>query len=78
MKTVTMLEFRRHANQILQATMRGQRTVLTYRGKPAVRLEPIPPETIAQDDPFYSLDRLAVDNGVSLTNREMDASVYER
>ena len=38
MKTLSMLDFRRNAKQVLEAVRRGERLVLTYRGKPIARL----------------------------------------
>jgi hypothetical protein len=49
---------------------------LTYRGKPAARLEPIVERQITPEDPFYALDRLADAKGASLTNDEIDRIVY--
>ena len=78
MKTVSMLEFRKNASSIIRRAMRGQRMLLTYRGKPVLRLEPIDdPEEPAQDDPFYALAELADAGGESLTNAEIDRILYE-
>lgn len=41
MRTVTMLEFRRNAEGILRRVARGERLVLSHRGRPAARLEPL-------------------------------------
>jgi prevent-host-death family protein len=41
MRTVTMLEFRRDAEGILRRVAKGGRFVLSHRGGPAARLEPI-------------------------------------
>lgn len=75
MKTVSMLDFRRDAERIIGQVQKGQRMILTRRGKPVARLEPIeaaPPHT---DDPFYSLTELA-ESGPSLTNAQIDELVY--
>ena len=74
MKTVSMLELRRDARAIIQRVCRGQRLVLTYRGRQMVRLEPVEVET--PDDGFYELPQLADTEGGSLTNREIDEAVY--
>jgi hypothetical protein len=42
-----------------------------------MRLEPIQEHNISPDDPFYSITRLAIPNGKSLTNEEIDRIVYE-
>lgn len=76
MKTVSLLDFRLHAEKIIAQVKRGQRMVLTYRGKPVVRLEPIIPETVDPDDPFYSLCDLSLSGGNSLTNTQIDDIVY--
>lgn len=78
MKTVTMLEFRRNAQSIIRRAMRGQRTLLTYRGRPVLRLEPVDAgEEPDEDDPFYSLGMLADSKGKALSNEQMDRIVYE-
>ena len=79
MKTVTMLDFRRRAADILGEVAGGHTVTLTYRGKPTVRLEPVRPPAPAKRgavDPFYALDRLAAKDGKSLSNAQMDALVY--
>ena len=57
MRTVTMLEFRRNAEGILRRVARGERFVLSDRGRPAARLEPVPePVTLdAAVDPFLNI-----------------------
>ena len=40
-------------------------------------VEAIFPQTIAQDDPFYTLAELADKGGKSLNNEEMDRIVYD-
>ena len=79
MKTVTMLDFRQRAAEILREVAGGHTVTLSYRGRPAVRLEPVrPPASVKRGavDPFYALDRLAAKDGKSLNNAEMDALVY--
>ena len=51
--------------------------IMTYRGKPIFRLEPILDETIDENDPFYKLALLADEVGDNLSNREMDKILYE-
>ena len=78
--TVTMLEFRQRAAAIVEQVRRGQSVVLTYRGRPAVRLEPMRPEEVAEDDAFYQLSELdqRSDRAApsSIGNREIDRIVY--
>jgi antitoxin (DNA-binding transcriptional repressor) of toxin-antitoxin stability system len=76
LRTISMLDLRQRAETIIGEVKRGQTMVLTYRGRPALRLEPIRPDTAAQDDPFYRLADLADTRGRSLTNGEIDDIVY--
>jgi antitoxin (DNA-binding transcriptional repressor) of toxin-antitoxin stability system len=73
-KTVSVLEFRQHAERIIRQVQKGQRFVLTYRHKPVMRLEPVLAD--AADDPIYALADLAAPRGQSLTNAEIDGAVY--
>lgn len=57
-----MVEFRRDAEAIIKRALQGQRMILTYRGKPVLRLEPIDDEEPSEDDPFYRLPDLAIDD----------------
>ncbi len=61
MKTVTMLQFRRDAEGILRRVARGERFVLSHRGRPAARLEPVdaPQELDPNKDPFLNIGRRA-------------------
>ena len=78
MKTVTMLEFRRHAKAIFARVAKGESLVLTYRGRPVLRLEPLAESDadVADDDPFYSLARFATPSGETISNEQMDRVVY--
>jgi antitoxin (DNA-binding transcriptional repressor) of toxin-antitoxin stability system len=62
MKTVTMLEFRKEAASILRRVGEGERFVLSYRGRPAARLEPITTATSfdSANDPFLTIGRRAI------------------
>ena len=77
MKTITMLEFRKNAGKIIGWARQGQRMVMTYRGKPILRLEPILEESPDENDPFYMLDRLASPKGDNISNEKIDAILYE-
>lgn len=74
MNEITMLELRNNAEEVVRRVRAGQRLVLTYRGKPAMRLEPID-DPVQDDDPFYRLADLAED-GESLTNQRIDEILY--
>ena len=76
MKTVSMLDFRNRAERIIAQVQKGQEMVLTYRGKPVMRLQPLREETAAEDDPFYALSQHADAEGQSLTNQQMDETIY--
>lgn len=75
MKAVSLLDFRRNAERIISQVQKGERLILTRRGKPVARLEPIRNESFAADDPFYSLSELAEPAG-SLSNRRIDEILY--
>ena len=79
MKQISMLAFRRDASRALRAVARGERLILTFRGKPIARLEPIGPASTTPDrnDPVFRIDEFAVDGpGTSLGNAEIDRVVY--
>src|SRR5436189_6163520 len=61
MKTVSMLEFRQNAEGILRRVAKGERLVLSHRGKPAARLEPLSGPSAADpaNDPFLTIVRRA-------------------
>lgn len=77
MKTVSLLEFRKNAEAVLRRVGRGESVVLTRRGRPAARLEPIVDEDGGADDPIYRLPELADKGGRALSNREMDQVIYD-
>jgi prevent-host-death family protein len=77
MEKVTILEFRRDAEAVIRKVRQGKRLILTYRGKPVMRLEPIREQKPDPDDPFYSLGQLSVSDPRSLTNQQIDQIVYE-
>lgn len=75
MKTVSMLDFRLHAEKIIAQVQKGQGVILTRRGKPVARIEPIVEKSADADDPFYSLDQLSVP-GASFSNAQIDDMLY--
>lgn len=75
MKSISMLDFRLDAERIIGQVQKGQRMILTRRGKPVARLEPIEAELPDSDDSFYSLSDLA-DEGASLNNSQIDKLLY--
>ena len=76
METVSMLEFRKNTGTIIRKALQGKRMLLTYRGKPIMRLEPIERGNPGKNDPFYALSALADSGGNSLSNGEMDELIY--
>ena len=79
MRTITMLEFRRNARRALEAVRRGERLLLTYRGEPVARLEPVAAGTseVPEDDPLLNVDDYAVEGpGGALSNDEVDRMIY--
>ncbi len=81
MKTVTMLEFRRDAASIIRTVQTGESLLLTYRGKPAVRLEPVETEAQGPTRSLLSLCDLAKQwdgsaDSTQLTNEDIDRIVY--
>lgn len=76
-KTITMLDLRLKAASILNEVRKGHHFLLTYRGRPVVRLEPVAENRdIEEADPIYRLGELAVDKGESLSNAQIDRIVY--
>jgi len=74
-KTVTIVEFRNNMEATLRRVARGEGVLLTRRGRPVARLEPVLDRKIGLDDPIYSLGALAVD-GESLSNEEIERELY--
>ena len=79
MKTVTMLEFRQDAARVLRRIAEGERFVLSHRGKPAARLEPLhgPPDPIG--DPFLMIAHRAKPSPKGKTKHtDLDKILYGR
>jgi len=77
MEKVSILQFRRDVQAIIRKVRQGRRLILTYRGKPVMRLEPIRERKVAPDDPFYTIAELATVDRRPLGNEEIDQIVYE-
>jgi antitoxin (DNA-binding transcriptional repressor) of toxin-antitoxin stability system len=75
MQTVSLLDFRQDAEQLIARLQKSECMILTQDGKPVARLEPIIDEPVGDNDPFYSLPMLAT-AGESLTNEQIDATIY--
>ena len=76
MKTVTLVEFRKNAEGILRQVQQGQSLILTCRGRPTARLEPIEDMDVRADDPIYHLDSFASGESEALSNEDMDRVIY--
>jgi prevent-host-death family protein len=79
MKTVTMLEFRKNAAGILRRIARGERLVLSHRGRPAARLEPVGPANTLDlnNDPFLTINRRATRSAKGKTrHQDIDRILY--
>ena len=81
MKTITMVELRQNAARVLRRIANGERFVLSHRGKPAARLEPVD-APIAGDpriDPFLTVARRASASPKGRTKHaEIDRILYGR
>ena len=82
MRTVTLLEFRKNAGEILDAVESGGEVVLTRRGKPSVRLTSaimVANGSLPPDDPIFHIDRFVVESRkeTPLDPREIDRLVCE-
>ena len=76
-KTLSLLDFRRNAKRAIASVQRGEHLVLTLRGKPVMRLEPVTDAEVSSDDPFYRLAERPVAGGrESLSNADMDRLIY--
>jgi antitoxin (DNA-binding transcriptional repressor) of toxin-antitoxin stability system len=74
-----MLEFRKDAEGVLRRIAKGERFVLSHRGKPVARLEPLTglSENAAANDPFLTVARRAVPSPKGKTpHGEIDHLLY--
>ena len=76
MTAISLVQFRKDAGGILNRVRQGQSMLLTVRGKPVARLEPIDQKAPA-DDPLYRLAERAVSDGANLSNAQIDRLLYE-
>jgi prevent-host-death family protein len=76
MESVSLVEFRKNAAQVLRRLQQGQSLFLTSRGRPVARLEPVRVEMAREDDPLYHLYEVAAEGGEALSNQEMDGLLY--
>lgn len=79
MKTMTMLEFRKDARKALAAIQRGERLLLTYRGRAVAQLSPVREarQVLPDHDALRRLSAFSVDGpGTRLSNDDIDRTVY--
>jgi antitoxin (DNA-binding transcriptional repressor) of toxin-antitoxin stability system len=79
MKTVTMVQFRQDAEGVLRRIAKGERFLLSHRGKPAARLEPLdaPAPADPATDPFLGIARRAKPSPKGKTKHgEIDRILY--
>ena len=75
-----MLEFRKNAETILRRVRRGERFLLSHRGRAAARLEPVEQlNARANDDPFLTIGSRALPSPKGKTRHaDIDSIVYGR
>jgi len=74
-----MLEFRKNAEGILRRVAQGERFVLSHRGRPAARLEPVQNRRSSDltNDPFLNIARGALPSPKGRTSHaEIDRIIY--
>ncbi len=71
-----MLELRLNTEKIIKLVQSGQSLILTRRGNPVARIEPIKKETQDPIDPFFLLS--GIGKVASLSNAEMDGIIYDK
>ena len=74
MKKISMLELRLNTEKIIKLVQSWQSLILTRRGNPVARIEPIKKETQDPIDPFFLLS--GIGKVASLSNAEMDGIIY--
>ena len=79
MKSVTMLEFRNDAERVLRRVAKGERLILSHRGRPAARLEPLagPSTADPENDPFLNISQRATRSPKGKTrHQDIDRILY--
>lgn len=75
-----MLEFRKNAEAILRRVHRGERFLLSHRGRAAARLEPVEkPTALSTDDPLLTIGSRALPSPKGKTKHaDIDSILYGR
>ena len=79
MSTITMLELRRESAAVLSRLSKGERLILSHRGRPVARLEPVgkADKTDPGADLFLNVGSRAVSAPKGPTgHRDIDAILY--
>lgn len=78
MDKISMLELRRDAEAILRRVGSGESLILTYRGQPALRLEPLETDAVRDGgpDPFFRLAGMIDDTEDHPGNAGIDTLIY--
>jgi len=79
MKTITMVELRNGASDVLSRLSKGERLVLSHRGKPVARLEPFhePAAGAPETDPFLTVGSRATPSRKGPTpHQQIDSVLY--
>lgn len=78
MYTVTMLDLRKHAQEIINRFRRGEQVTLTYRGEEVCTMVPCKKTDAAdiESDPFFDLVG-SIDESRPLTNEQIDEVLYD-
>lgn len=78
MKQVTMLQLRKQAQTILRSVAKGERFVLSHRGKPVAMLQPLPEAApVQENDPFLTIGARATPSPKGPTrHKDIDKILY--
>jgi antitoxin (DNA-binding transcriptional repressor) of toxin-antitoxin stability system len=72
-----MVEFRKNAERILGRVRKGERFLLSHRGHPAARLEPLTGPANLENDPFLTIGRRATPSPKGKTRHsDIDRIIY--
>jgi antitoxin (DNA-binding transcriptional repressor) of toxin-antitoxin stability system len=81
MKTITLRYFQNHSKLIFGRIAKGERFLISYRGRPAARLEPLtdPKSFDSACDPFLTVGRRSEPSPKGKTRHsEIDRILYGR
>ena len=77
MKTISMLDMRKRAGEIIKRVESGESYILTYRGRRVGKIISCPKkEAISREDPVYRISEWAGKSGKELTPAEADRLIY--